>query len=40
MKYYAVIDTNVIVSYLLTQNSNSTIHKLIGAIKNQTLIPL
>jgi len=27
MKYYAVIDTNVIVSYLLTKDSNSTIYK-------------
>lgn len=40
MKYYAVIDTNVIVSYLLTHDSDSTIHKLISAIKNQSLIPL
>ena len=40
MKYYAVIDTNVIVSYLLTHDGNSTIHKLINAIKNQSLIPL
>lgn len=40
MKYYAVIDTNVIVSYLLTHDSYSTIHKLINAIKNQLLIPL
>ena len=40
MKYFAVIDTNVIVSYLLTHDSNSTIHKLIGAIRNQLLVPL
>lgn len=40
MKYYAVIDTNFIVSYLLTHDGNSTIHKLINVIKNQSLIPL
>lgn len=40
MKYYAVIDTNVIVSYLLTHDSYSTIHKLINTIKSQLLIPL
>lgn len=32
MKYYAVIDTNVIVSYLLTHDSDSTPLEVINAI--------
>ena len=40
MKYYAVIDTNVLVSSLLTKNDNSPVVKIIHAIRNSTIIPM
>ena len=40
MKYYAVIDTNVLVSSLLTKNDNSPVVKIINAIRNSTIIPM
>lgn len=40
MKYYAVIDTNVIVSFLLTRDSGSTISKMMKAINDERLTPL
>ena len=40
MKYYAVIDTNVLVSALLTRNSDSPVVKVINAIRENEVIPL
>lgn len=40
MKYYAVIDTNVIVSYFLTRNLSSPIIRLVEAIRSGLLIPM
>ena len=40
MKYYTVIDTNVLVSYLLTHNPQSSIIKLIEQIPQGVIIPL
>ena len=40
MKYYAVIDTNVIVSYLLTRDSGSTISRVMNALYEELLTPL
>lgn len=40
MKYYAVIDTNVLVSYLLTHNAESSIVKIVGAILSGKLVPM
>lgn len=40
MKYYAVIDTNVLVSYLLTRHANSSIVKVVDAIHSGNLIPM
>lgn len=40
MKYYAVLDTNVIVSYFLTRNSGSTIVKLIDSFYKGLITPL
>ena len=34
MKYYAVIDTNVLVSFLLTKNLESSVVKVIELVKN------
>lgn len=40
MKYYAVIDTNVLVSSLLTKRADSPTVKVMKAISEGTLIPL
>ena len=40
MKDYAVIDTNVLVSYLLTRDSGSTISRVMNAIYEELLTPL
>ena len=40
MKYYAVIDTNVLVSFFLTRNTGSPIVKVIEAIKSNTIVPM
>ena len=40
MKYYAVIDTNVLVSALLTRNSDSPVVKVVNAIRENEVIPL
>ena len=40
MKYYAVIDTNVLVSYLLTHNAGSPIVKIVDAILSGKLKPM
>jgi len=40
MKFYAVIDTNVLVSFLLTKNSESSVVKIINLVKENKIIPL
>lgn len=40
MKYYAVIDTNVVVSYLLTRNRESSVVKVMELVKEGTILPL
>ena len=40
MKYYAVIDTNVLVSSLLTSNPASTIARIVDAIRQDCIIPM
>ncbi|MCR5685653.1 MAG: putative toxin-antitoxin system toxin component, PIN family [Lachnospiraceae bacterium] len=40
MRYYAVIDTNVLVSSLLTKNPNSATVKILYAIVNGDIVPL
>lgn len=40
MKYFAVIDTNVLVSYLLTNNKESPIVKIVAAILSGRIIPM
>ena len=40
MKYYAVFDTNVLVSSLLTKNRDSATAKVVDAIASGDLIPL
>lgn len=40
MKHYAVIDTNVLVSALLTKNSDSPVVKVVNAIRENVVIPL
>lgn len=40
MKYHAVIDTNVLVSSMLTRFSDSPVVKVVSAIRNKTLIPM
>lgn len=40
MKYYAVIDTNVLVSFLLTKNMESSVVKVVELVKNETIVPL
>ena len=40
MKYYAVIDTNVLVSSLLTKKGNSPVVKIIDAIRDSKVIPM
>lgn len=40
MKYYAVIDTNVLVSSMLTSNPESTIAKVITYVRLGSIIPI
>lgn len=40
MKYYAVIDTNVIVAALLTKNKDSATLQVLNAVLGGTIIPL
>ena len=40
MKYYAVFDTNVLISSLLTQKNDSATSKVIDAIAEGSIIPL
>lgn len=40
MKYHAVIDTNVLVSFLLTKNQESSVVKVMELVKEGTIIPL
>lgn len=40
MTHYAVIDTNVLVSALLTKNSDSPVVKVVDAIRENVIIPL
>lgn len=40
MKYCAVIDTNVLVSFLLTKNMESSVVKVIELVKNEIIVPL
>ena len=40
MKYYAVIDTNVIVAALLTKNKDSATLQVVNAVLDGTIIPL
>lgn len=40
MKYYAVVDTNVIVAALLTKNKDSATLQVVKAILDGTIIPL
>ena len=40
MKYYAVIDTNVLVSYLLTKNRESSVVKVMELVKEGVILPL
>jgi predicted nucleic acid-binding protein len=40
MKYYAVLDTNVLVSYFLTHNQDSPIVKIISAVHSGQLVPM
>ena len=40
MTYYAVIDTNVLVSYFITKNTDSPVVKVINAIRDNVIIPL
>ena len=40
MKHYAVIDTNVLVSALLTNNGDSPVVKVVNAIRENVIIPL
>lgn len=40
MTYYAVIDTNVLVSSLLTKNGNSPVVKVVDAIRDSKVIPM
>ena len=40
MKFYAVIDTNVLVSYLLTRRNDSSVAKVMELVKEGTIVPL
>jgi len=40
MKFFAVIDTNVLVSYLLTRNNDSSVAKVMELVKEGTIVPL
>ena len=40
MTYYAVIDTNVLVSFFITKNTDSPIIQVVNAIRDNIIIPL
>ena len=40
MKCLAVIDTNILVSYLLTKNRDSSVVKIIELVKEGIIVPL
>lgn len=40
MKYYAVIDTNVLVSSMLTSNPDSTIARIVNSVRQDVIIPM
>ena len=40
MKYYAVVDTNVLISALLSKNEDSATVKVMGAVFDGRIIPL
>ena len=40
MRYYAVFDTNVLISSLLTRNKDAATAKVVDAISSGTIIPL
>lgn len=40
MKFFAVIDTNVLVSYLLTRRNDSSVAKVMELVKEGTIVPL
>ena len=40
MKYYAVVDTNVLISALLSKNEDSATVKVMGAVFDGSIIPL
>ncbi len=40
MKYYTVIDTNVLVSSMLTSNPDSSIAKIINYVRQDSIIPM
>ena len=40
MRYYAVIDTNVLVSSMLTSNPDSAIARIITSVRHNTIIPM
>ena len=40
MRYLAVIDTNILVSYLLTKNRDSSVVKIIELVKEGIIVPL
>ena len=40
MKCYAVIDTNVLVSALLSQSENTATMQILGHLINETIIPI
>ena len=40
MKYYTVIDTNVLVSYLLTHNISSSVIKFVDSIPSGQIVPM
>ena len=40
MKYYAVIDTNVLVSSMLTSDLTSTVARIIDAIRQDLMVPM
>ncbi|MCQ2072187.1 MAG: putative toxin-antitoxin system toxin component, PIN family [Bacteroidaceae bacterium] len=40
MRFYAVLDTNVLVSYLLTGNHQSAVWKIMEYVRNGTIVPL
>ena len=40
MKYYAVIDTNVLVSSMLTSDPTSTVARIVDAIRQDLMVPM